>query len=62
MNVKALRLEGGEAVGDRQGLLAHGGQVLQSLPHSEIGHIIGGISLRKNVENFSYCFTKACLQ
>ena len=41
VNVQALRLEGGEAVGDRQELLAHSGQMLQTLLQPEIGQIIG---------------------
>ena len=41
VDVQALRLEGGEAVGDRQELLAHGGQVVQALLQPEIGQIVG---------------------
>jgi hypothetical protein len=41
MDVQALRLEGGEAVGDRQELLAHGGQVFQALLQPEIRQIVG---------------------
>ena len=41
MNVQTLHLEGGEAVGDRQELFAHGGQVLQTFLQPEIGQIIG---------------------
>ena len=62
MNVQALRLEGGEAVGDCQELFAHGGQVVQALLQPEIGQIIGADLMRKKVENISYCFTNACLK
>ena len=41
VNVQALRLEGGEAVGDRQELLAHGGEMIQALLQPEIGQIVG---------------------
>ena len=41
VDVEALRLEGGEAVGDRQEFLAYGGHVLQTLLQSEIGQIVG---------------------
>src|ERR1019366_659487 len=41
VNVQALRLEGGEAVGDRQEFLAHGGQMVQALLQPEIGQIVG---------------------
>src|SRR5258705_1140336 len=41
VNVQALRLESDEAVSDRQEFFAHGGQVVQALPQSEVGQIIG---------------------
>jgi len=60
--VQALRLEGGEAVGNRLEVLAHGDQVFQALLQPEIGQIIGADLMRKKVENISYCFTNACLK
>jgi hypothetical protein len=41
VNIQILRLEGGEAVGDRQELLAHGGQVVQAFLQPEVGQIVG---------------------
>src|SRR5882724_8790230 len=41
MDVQALGLKSGEAVGDRQELLAHGGHMLQTLLQTEIGQIVG---------------------
>jgi hypothetical protein len=41
VDVQALCLERGEAVGDRQEFLAHGGHVLQALLQAEIGQIVG---------------------
>src|SRR5258705_990332 len=40
MHVQALSLEGGKAVGHRQKLLAHGGQVVQALLQAEVGQIV----------------------
>src|SRR5882724_861107 len=41
MDVQALGLKSGEAVSDRQELLAHGGHMLQTLLQAEIGQIVG---------------------
>ena len=40
MDVQALCLEGGEAVGDLEELLAHGGEVVEAFLQSEIGQIV----------------------
>jgi hypothetical protein len=41
MDVQALCLEGGEAVGDLEELLARGGEVVEAFLQSEIGQIVG---------------------
>ena len=41
LRVEALRLEGGEALGDGEEFLAHGGEVLQTLLQAEVGQIVG---------------------
>ena len=40
MNVEPLRLEAGEAICDGQEPLAHGIEMIQSLPEMEIGEIV----------------------
>jgi hypothetical protein len=35
------RLESGKALGDREKLLAHGGQMLKAFPQAEAGEVIG---------------------
>ena len=41
MDIQALRLEGGEAVGDREKLPAYRGQMVEAFPEPEVGEIIG---------------------
>ena len=41
VDVQALRLEGGEAIGDAEELLAHVGQVIEPLLQAEVGQIVG---------------------
>ncbi len=62
VNVQGLRLEGGEAVGDRQELLAHGGEMVQPFFSPKSERLLEQISLRKKVENFSYCLRNALLK
>src|SRR4030095_6357197 len=61
VNVQALRMKGGKAVGDRNfsRTAARWSKPFFSLKSDRL---LEQISLRKNVENFSYCFTKACLK
>ncbi|MDQ3774650.1 MAG: hypothetical protein M3461_09905 [Pseudomonadota bacterium] len=40
MHIQALRLEGSEAVGDLQELLAHGGQMGKAFPEPEVREIV----------------------
>ena len=61
MDVQALCLEGGEAVGDLEELLAHGGEVVEAFLQSEIGQIVGADLIAQEGEELSYCLTNACL-
>ena len=40
MHIQALRLEGSETIGDRQELLAHGGQMVKAFLEPEVGQIV----------------------
>ena len=48
MDIQALRLEGGEAVGDREKLPAHRGQMVEAFPEPEVGEIIGADLIASN--------------
>ena len=60
VHVEPLRLETGEAAGDRLEPLADGIEMVQSL--LETARLLETSSLRRKVANFSYCFRKACLK
>ena len=60
--VEPLRLEAGEPVGDGLELLADRLKIIQALLRAKSLRLLEQSSFRRNVENFSYCFRKACLK
>lgn len=61
VNVEPLGLATRESVRDGLKPLAHGVQVVEAFLQAEI-RLFEQISLRKKVENFSYCWRKAFFQ
>lgn len=59
MHVQPLGLEGGEAIRDGEQPFPCGSQMIEALLEAEIAEVVVETSLRRNVENFSYCLTKA---
>jgi hypothetical protein len=59
VDVEPLRLEIGKAGGDGLEALADGVEMIQSFLKMEIGEVVGDSSLRRKVENFSYCLRNA---
>jgi hypothetical protein len=41
VHVQTLRLEGGKTVGDLEKLLAHGGQMIEAFPQTEVREVVG---------------------
>ena len=62
MDVEPLRLEAGEAGSDSLELLADGIELIQAFLEAEVAKIVETSSLRRNVQNFSYCFRRAFLK
>ena len=62
VGVEALRLEPGEAFGDGEKLLADCSQMFEPFLEPKSARLLEQSSLRKNVENFSYCLRKAFLK
>ena len=64
MDIEALGLKAGETVRDLEELCPHGLQVAEALFESEVSEmrLFAHTSLRRNVENFSYCLIKAFFQ
>jgi hypothetical protein len=57
-----LGLESGETIRDRQELIAYGVEMLQAFLQAKSKRLFEHSSLRKRVQNFSYCFRKAFFQ
>ena len=55
-------LEPGEAAGDKLEALADGIEIVSPFLRRKIGKVAGTSSLRRKVENFSYCLRKAFLK
>src|SRR6478672_9483659 len=62
VNVEPLRLEAGEAASDGLEGLAHGVEMVQAFLETKSVRLLEHSSLRRNVENFSYCLRKAFLK
>jgi len=62
VNVEPLCLETGEAVGDVLEAFADGREMVHPFLRRKSTRLLDTSSLRRKVENFSYCFRKAFLK
>jgi hypothetical protein len=62
VDIEPLRLETGEAGSDGLEALANGLEMVQSLPETEIGQVVGDQLVAQEGGDFSYCFRKAFLK
>ena len=62
MDIEALSLESGEAVGDGLESFAHGVEVVQPFLQTEVAQVIGAEFIAQEAGELSYCLRKAFFQ